>query len=762
MTTRSLLLLSIFSPFFMVSLWAQGPKQRAVEVSAIVQENPPQIHFSWAWDWSGPDYTIYKKLTHEPNWGEPIAILEWSATEFVDTDVEIGVPYEYAFFKKKWGLIKDTIELIGGMELNFTINNLYGDGLCCNFGHGWYKVEACGEVLAEGSDFGTSQSTTFRPCGDVTGGNVEVIVTINPDMQTNNTWWELTNTQTGAIIADSGGQGVMLDERPKYGFIYTGIQLPTIENRGSILLLIDDILVTELQVEIEQLKLDLIGDGWKVKKMFIKQAETVEQLKAKIQQAYSEISDLKSLFLLGHIPVPYSGSFYADGHIENHWGAWPADVFYGELDGEWTDETVNNTSAFLTANHNVPGDGKYDQSAIPSKVELQIGRVDMHQMDAFGSNEVELLRAYLNKNHHYKIGQVPVVRRALIDDNLNLVLASPAASAWRNFATLFGAENIHAEEVDYFPSMSNQSYLWAYGCGSGTHQSCNGIGTTTDFANANLKNIFTMLLGSQFGDWDNANNFLRAPLASGQTLASAWVGNPPWTIHHTAMGFTIGEATLITQNSDESNYYPGPQLVHIALMGDPSLRIHPVKPPENVSISSQNNAVQLSWEAPQGENVLGYYIYKTNDMSNGFERVNENWVPNTFFIDESPQEGKQIYMVRTLKLETSGSGTYYNLSLGSIDSTEVVLTSSQNLASNAWIKVFPNPTNDYLQLFFNDQFKEEVSIELLLANGQLIFNQKIEVSKQHQMDISKLPPSIYWLRLKSESFNWVEKVIVGN
>ena len=55
-------------------------------------------------------------------------------------------------------------------------------------------------------------------------------------------------------------------------------------------------------------------------------------------------ADLESVFLLGHVPVPYSGQINPDGH-SNHVGAWAADVYYGELDGNWTDVTVNNTSA---------------------------------------------------------------------------------------------------------------------------------------------------------------------------------------------------------------------------------------------------------------------------------------------------------------------------------------------------------------------------------------------------------------------------------
>lgn len=44
------------------------------------------------------------------------------------------------------------------------------------------------------------------------------------------------------------------------------------------------------------------------------------------------------------VPVAYSGDINPDAH-NDHKGAWAADIFYGDLDGRWTDTLINNTSA---------------------------------------------------------------------------------------------------------------------------------------------------------------------------------------------------------------------------------------------------------------------------------------------------------------------------------------------------------------------------------------------------------------------------------
>ena len=70
----------------------------------------------------------------------------------------------------------------------------------------------------------------------------------------------------------------------------------------------------------------------------------------------------------------------------------------------------------------MPGDGKFDQSNMPSDVELAVGRVDFHNMTCFSNknparSELDLLRAYLNKDHNFRHRVFTVARRGLVCDN---------------------------------------------------------------------------------------------------------------------------------------------------------------------------------------------------------------------------------------------------------------------------------------------------------------------------------------------------------
>ncbi|MCD6051878.1 MAG: hypothetical protein K0Q55_3287, partial [Verrucomicrobia bacterium] len=143
-----------------------------------------------------------------------------------------------------------------------------------------------------------------------------------------------------------------------YGYIYTGVNVPLVENRGKVVLIVDNTYATQLATELTRLEKDLIGDGWTVLRHDVARNATPTTVKNLIKADYNaDPANVKSVFLFGHVAVPYSGNIVPDGHAPDHTGAWPADAFYGDMDGSWTDNSVNNAGATDVRNDNVPGDG---------------------------------------------------------------------------------------------------------------------------------------------------------------------------------------------------------------------------------------------------------------------------------------------------------------------------------------------------------------------------------------------------------------------
>jgi hypothetical protein len=444
-----------------------------------------------------------------------------------------------------------------------------------------------------------------------------------------------------------------------------GVQAPLQDQRGIVVLIVDATKVSALGARLERLVQDLVGDGWRVLRHDVAPTASPAGVKALIAaDVQAHPGQVDAVFLLGRVPVPYSGSLAPDGHTD-HQGAWPADVYYGELHGPWTDTSVNTTSATRPQNRNVPGDGKFDQTQLPSDVDLAVGRVDFSDLPAFAASEIALLQAYLDKNHDYRHEAFTVDQRAVVDDNFNWFSGEAfAASGWRAFASLVGPANVFAG--DYFTTLdvpSGNGCAWSYGCGSGTWNGAAGIGATANFAASAPRCVFTMLFGSYFGDWDSTDNFLRAPLASpGWTLASVWAGRPHWSFHAMGLGATIGAATRTSQNDTVMGGY-GQRFVHMALMGDPTLRQHVIAPPAAVVVVDQWPQAQLSW-APSPELVSGYHVYRASAPLGPFTRLTASPVAATTFVDPQALPGPSTYLVRAIRHEAVPTGTYWNASQG--------------------------------------------------------------------------------------------------
>lgn len=452
-----------------------------------------------------------------------------------------------------------------------------------------------------------------------------------------------------------------------FGYALCGIEVPYEEKNRRIILLVDNTMSTSLSRELQTLKEDLIGEGWQVVRHDVSRFASVPSIKAIITNDYVNLSNVKAVLLIGHIPVPYSGELLPDGHSE-HNGAWPADLFYGDMNGNWTDDTVNTTAPSRSANWNVLGDGKYDQSEMRD-IELQVGRIDMYNLPSFSLSETNLLKQYFAKDHDFRRKNFTVRRRGFIKDGFGYFAGEAfAGCGWRNFSTMLSADSI-VSTGNYFDMKGANSFLWAYGCGAGSYQSASGIGTTADYATKPLNTVFVSNFGSYFGDWDNTDNFLRAAIAnSGKVLVNFWNGRPYWALHYMALGGTIGESMLCTQNNvgDQYEQSYGAQQVHVALMGDPTLYMFPLAPATNATITKGLNTNVINWTASVDTGIIGYHIYRSNSIDSSFIRITTSPINAISFIDNSPLSDSNYYIIRAVRLEKTASGSFYNYSNGTI------------------------------------------------------------------------------------------------
>ncbi|MDB6017302.1 MAG: hypothetical protein JWR19_1791, partial [Pedosphaera sp.] len=443
-------------------------------------------------------------------------------------------------------------------------------------------------------------------------------------------------------------------------YLDTGVELPMLDNRGKLILIVDNTYTTSLATEIGQLQSDLTGDGWTVIRHDVARTSTPASVKSLIQADYNaDPSFVRAVFLLGRIPVIHSGSLAPDGHNSR---PMPADGYYGDMNGDWS-----SSPSFL-----------------PSDVDLQVGRVDMYDMPSFlPLTDVDLTRQYLSKDHNFrhKVFSVAARQAEMTSDTGNSIqrqffgLATPT-----NIPNLYYPSNGYYSP-EFWNEVQNHDYLWfTKGTGGGQYNGCTGMGSTSAYAaSPGVKTVFNTTFASWFVEWDVTDNFLRAPLAAkGYALCNVWSDLPAWVFMHMAMGKNIGFSTRVSQNNN--SYYniigyvglPATHRgVHIALMGDPTLRMHTVSPISGLSGAGGPSSVNLSWVASPDSALQGYAIYRAPSAAGPFTRLNASLVTGNSYTDAALSSGNYTYMVRAVKLEVSPSGSYQNPSQGTFKTVTV-------------------------------------------------------------------------------------------
>ena len=212
--------------------------------------------------------------------------------------------------------------------------------------------------------------------------------------------------------------------------------------RGRAILLVDNTISNAIASELESFKRDLVADGWLVLATNAPRHSDMSYLNFdhatnhynytnstasafttnKANAAYLRTNLLlpvfnldtnltNVIFLIGHVTIPYSG-WGTYSHDDNK-GAWPADAWYGDLTGNWTDTGNEGRGITNVLNTNYADDGRWDQNTLPpeadgspGRLEMGVGRIDFSIMEPFRNQgagetlpqtEIRLLKLYFDK-----------------------------------------------------------------------------------------------------------------------------------------------------------------------------------------------------------------------------------------------------------------------------------------------------------------------------------------------------------------------------
>jgi|GEM_PF-1479346 len=408
--------------------------------------------------------------------------------------------------------------------------------------------------------------------------------------------------------------------------------------------------------------------------------------------------ELKNISLIGKVPVCRSGisdNLSSDGHGNE--APYGADAFYADMDSvvgtDWTDtqDNVATISYPLLSDLNIAGDGKFDQHRINQvgnkRVELGFGRVDL----SLGiQTETDALRAYFGKLHRYKIASADfqpgrrVCDRLLYPNEREADLQSmPGVVGMNNieFINTSALPNVESgQDADQLYSTLHGPYLFYFKGSGGPARGVDG------------KAVFWTGMQSHWGFWYQSNlvssgaNSMQKRLAEDSfTLSFTWnIWGLRYIYHRMGMGLDAGDMMMQSINNqgwgigaDSGPYtykfnnvynYDHHGSFYMNHMGDPALRLFMFEPPSALSITKSGGNSALSWTASPNGSVIGYHVYRAANASAPFTRLTSTPVTGTTYTDTSVTTGSYVYMVRAVRLETTGGGSFYNASLGATQS----------------------------------------------------------------------------------------------
>jgi hypothetical protein len=411
-----------------------------------------------------------------------------------------------------------------------------------------------------------------------------------------------------------------------------------------------------------------------------------------INNAYP--GELKNLALIGKVPVARSGlsdGAGADGH--GNVAPYGTDAFYADTDGVigsgWTDTGYNDGSS---ATNNLVGDGQFDQRKISEvgpngRVELGFGRVDL----SLGiQTETEALRTYFGKLHRYKVaspdfqpGRRVVDRLTYPNEREAQLQSMPGVVGMNNveFITNSMLPRVKAgQDADQLYTTQNGPYLFFF---KGNGGPSGGVGGRA---------VFWTGMQSHWGYWyesyllTSSSNIMQESLSEDSfTLSYTWnIWGLRYIYHRMGMGFDAGDMmkqsinnrgwtlgatggpyTYKFNNTSNGDYHGSLYMNH---MGDPALRLFMFEPPSALSVVKTGGNPVLTWTASPNAQVVGYHVYRAAHSAAPFTRLTSTPISSTTYTDTGVTAGSYAYLVRAVRLETTGGGTFYNASLGATQS----------------------------------------------------------------------------------------------
>lgn len=531
---------------------------------------------------------------------------------------------------------------------------------------------------------------------------------------------------------------------------------PTIASgMGRILVICDDATYNSLSDEIIRYAKDIHNAYGCVVMVYSLTGGTPYQIKQLIKEHYNPHvpSNLSGVVFVGDIAEAY---FHTDAHTIGDWEEeyFPCDYYYMDLDGSWID---NDNDA-------IPDTHQFNMEP-----EIFVGRICAKQ---YGSNQIQVLREYFNKNHRYWIGEVPIKKqRALSFTYKDWIGFTVFKDAIKRMYGAGYTDNIQGQQFtkqNYLNVIENSMYEFIqFACHSNvTHHAIVPEDTskvnhifTSELTPLNIKTLGFNLFCCKACDWmDVQRNFnkriclgetyLYSPYSETLVVVGSTKSGGMWGHKHfyekLGQGECIGTAyhtwwkdfastTSLYLNERRYRWFYG-----MCLLGDPMINfLYDNLCNEEVNISSwdSNNTSDTHIYYAQEEIAVSCTIphNKTLELHANNIRLTDGFYAPT---------GSNLHISIESCYNNNVSPQKVNKRR---ETTETVV---ENITTSTEIHIYPNPCSTTISI--HGIFVNKVRYKIYDMNGLLVNS---GLNNGQNIDISTLPAGLYTLFVEDENKN---------
>jgi uncharacterized protein len=252
-------------------------------------------------------------------------------------------------------------------------------------------------------------------------------------------------------------------------------------------------------------------------------------------------------------------------------------------------------------------------------------------------------------------------------------------------------------------------------------------------------NSYSYLFGGQVGSLDHA--VVSPSLAATVTGVAKWNTNgiePSYLDYKDGINSGGGDAI----NPWASTYTVSPwrasdhDAIIMGLILDATLPVTLTQ----FTASKENVRTKISWTTLQEINSKEFSVERSNDGGVNWQTIatvsaagNSSTSTTYSIFDQNPAKGTNLYRLRSVDIDNK---------------FEYSATRRVNFDSNYTFSIYPNPSQNKLQISFDNSTGTDLKIQVLNVNGQVLLNTQKEAAGQlFELNITTLKPGMYFLKI---------------